>query len=71
MKVRVLMRRVAEGVEAGGYAQAVGLGCRDSWRVHWVEREQLVRLEGSREWVPGGVERLVEGRVLWQESGVA
>ena len=67
VRVRVRMKKVAVGRTAGGFGQAVGIRCRQEWRVHKTSRRQLVDITGQMVQADGGSELLVEGQEVWEE----
>ena len=62
VRVRVRMNKVAVGRTARGFEQAVGIRCRQEWRVHKMSRRQLVDITGQMVRADGGNELLVEGQ---------
>ena len=66
VRLSVQMRRVAVGVSAGGYEQAVRVSSRREWCKHEMDRRDLVAITGEQRQADGKSELLVEGQEVWQ-----
>ena len=67
VRVSVQMRRVAVGMTAGGYVQAVRVSSRREWCKHEMDRRELVAITGEQVQADRKSVVLVEGQEVWRE----
>ena len=67
VRLCVRMRRVAVGITAGGYEQAVRIRSRRKWCRYEMDRKELVSITGELVQAGGRSELLVEGQTVWRE----
>ena len=60
------MKRVAVGMTAGGYEQAVRVSSRREWCKHELDRRELVAITGEQVQADRKSMLLVEGQEVWR-----